>query len=146
MTDDLESAVRAALAEDSTISTACTGTDGTVRIYAVALKQESGFPAITFHRVSTVRNESVGSYRHSGDPAGYSGRAWARVSFTIWSPEFSDTVQLGSALVKLLHSLDLTDSGHSSTKILIDRDAGREPESEVYERVIDAQIWFVEST
>jgi hypothetical protein len=145
MTDDLESAVRAALVNDSTIGTACTGTDGTVRIYAVQVKQESEFPAVTFHRVSTVRNQSIGSYAHSGQPAGYSGRGWARFSFTIWSPEFSDTVELGSAVVKLIHSLDLAGSGNSSNKILIERD-DREPESDVYKRIIDAQIWFVEST
>jgi len=145
MTDDLESAVRAALAEDSTIGTACTGTDGAVRIYAIALKQGSEFPAVTFHRVSAIRNEKAGSYVNSGQPAGYSGRGWARFSFTVWSPEFSDTVELGSALVKLVHALDLAGSGNSSNKILLERDT-REPESDVYQRVIDAQIWFVEST
>jgi len=145
MTDDLESAVRSALANDPTIGTACTGTDGAVRIYPVALKQGSGFPALTFHRVSAIRNEKIGSYAHSSVPAGYLGRGWARFSITVWSPEFNDTVVLASAVVKLIHSLDLAGSGNSMNKILLQRYT-REPESDVFQHVIDAQIWFTEST
>ena len=144
MTDDLELAVRTALAADSTIGPAVTGVDGTVRIYPLALKQESQFPALTYHRVSATRNERIGSYSHSGQPAGYSGRAWARISITVWSPEFKDMVTLGSAVVKLVHSLDLVGDGQSMNKILLER-YWREPESEVYQHVIDAQIWFTES-
>jgi hypothetical protein len=144
MTDDLERAVRDALANDPTIGAAVTDLDGTVRIYPTALKQESGFPALTYHRVSTTRNATVGSYAHSGGSAGYTGVAWARISITIWSPEFGDTVTLGAAVVKLIHALDLAGSGQVMNKVLLQRYA-REPESDVHQHVIDAQIWFVES-
>src|SRR5260370_26690976 len=110
-------AVRNALAADLTIGPAITGADGAVRIYADKLKQASTFPALTYKRVSVIRNERSGSYTHSGGNAGYTGRAWARISITIWSPEFRDTVTLGSAVIKLVHALDLTDSGQSMNKI-----------------------------
>lgn len=144
MTDDLELALRNALASDTVISSAVTDPDGTVRIYPLVLKQETGFPALTYQRISTTRNEKTGSYAHSGNPAGYSGVAWARVSITIWSPEFADTTALAAAVVRLIHSLDLAGAGQSNNKILLERYT-QEPETNVYQRVVDAQIWFTES-
>jgi hypothetical protein len=143
MTDDLNLAIRNALAADDIIGPAVTDVDGTVRIYPSKVKQESNFPALTYERVSTTRNENTGSYTHSGAPAGYTGLGWARMCIIVWSPEFADTVVLSSAVVKLIHALDL--AAGQANRILIDH-CTIEPESDVYRHVIDGEIWFLEST
>lgn len=112
------------------------------RISPLRLPQESTFPAITYQRISTVRDEMVGSYTQNG----YTGFGWARYQFTIWSDDYAQVAALAAALREFIHYFTTTPwTGPPMNKLLNEMDLG-EPERDLYQRIIDAKIWFLEST
>lgn len=144
MSDDLELDYRNALANDAVIAPLVTSVDGTVRIFPVVLKQETPFPAITYTRVSTVRDEKSGSYSHSAGASGYTGRGWARIQTTIWSDEFADLAVLAKAVRNVVHRTSFAGDPHPANSILLDSTT-QEAERNLYRRIIDVRLWFTET-
>jgi hypothetical protein len=111
------------------------------RIFPLMLPQQAVFPAITYQRVSTVRNERDGSYSHDG----YSGMGWARFQVSIWSDDYGQITELAAAMRAFLHAFVTSPwNGQPMNKLLNEMDTD-EPERDLFQRIIDARIWFQES-
>jgi hypothetical protein len=137
---DLELALYNALKANAAI----VALTGTTRIFPIALPQETPFtsdsgPALTYQRISTVRNPQVGSYTHSES---YTGLGWVRVQLTAWDEDVSNMTALMAACVDFIHSLNLA-NGQPMGKVL-NQMVQREPERNLFMGITDGKVWFQE--
>jgi len=98
-------------------------------VYALMLPQNSGFPAISFQRISSVPVNAL---------SGSSGMEYVRVQFDCWAETFAAAKQLAVELRALLEA--------GSFKALMANDFDDyDPDAKVYRVSSDFQMWQKEA-
>lgn len=119
--------LRNALVLDATVA-ASVGT----RVYPGRLPQGATMPAITYNRISTVRDAS-----HSG-----AGLAWARFQLDCWAETYGAADTLATAVIALFHAKRGRMAGQAT---LVDNDVDdKDPDANLYRRIVDVLIYFEE--
>jgi Protein of unknown function (DUF3168) len=107
------------------------------RIYPVRLPQNPVYPAITYQRVSGVREHTMGS-----DP----GIAAPRFQVSVWGTSVQDTIDVSAQVQAALSRFSGVVSGVTIQDIFLENelDVGYEATVQVYHRANDFIVWHRE--
>lgn len=128
----IESDIPTFVTDDETINSLIDG-----RIYFARLQSESTYPAIIYHRISTIRDRTV---------SGSNGRTIARFQFDCVAESGTETKQLAAAILARFddYSGALGSTTVRNSVVDSERDDSFDRDARTYRTIIDILITYDE--